>query len=30
VIRAILHLLNDQPVSVELTDPPKPSDWAVI
>jgi len=30
VIRAILHLLNDQPLSVELTEPPKPSDMAVI
>ena len=30
MIRAILHLLNDQPLSVELTEPPKPSDMAVI
>ena len=30
VIRAILHLLNDQPLSVDLLDDPKPSDMAVI
>ena len=30
VIRAILHLLNDQPLSVELLDEPKASDAAVI
>lgn len=30
MIRAILHLLNDQPLSVELIDEPKPSDMAVI
>lgn len=30
MIRAILHLLNDQPLSVELTEAPKPSDMAVI
>jgi hypothetical protein len=30
VIRAILHLLNDQPLSVELLEDPKPSDMAVI
>jgi len=30
VIRAILHLLNDQPLNVELLDEPKPSDIAVI
>lgn len=30
VIRAILHLLNDQPLSVELLDEPKPGDAAVI
>jgi len=30
VIRAILHLLNDQPISVELFDDPKASDAAVI
>jgi hypothetical protein len=30
VIRAILHLLNDQPLSVELFDDPKPGDAAVI
>lgn len=28
--RAILHLLNDQPLSVELLEDPKPSDVAVI
>jgi hypothetical protein len=30
VIRAILHLLNDQPLSVDLFEEPKPSDMAVI
>jgi hypothetical protein len=30
VIRAILHLLNDQPLSVDLIDDPKPGDSAVI
>jgi hypothetical protein len=30
VIRAILHLLNDQPLSVELFEDPKPSDMAII
>jgi hypothetical protein len=30
VIRAILHLLNDQPLSVDLVEEPKPSDVAVI
>ena len=30
VIRAILHLMNDQPLSVELLEQPKPSDIAVI
>jgi hypothetical protein len=30
VIRAILHLLNDQPVLVDLLEEPKPSDQAVI
>ena len=30
MIRAILHLLNDQPLSVDLLDEPKPSDMAVI
>lgn len=30
MIRAILHLLNDQPLSVELAEAPKPSDMAVI
>jgi hypothetical protein len=30
VIRAILHLLNDQPLSVDLLDDPKPGDSSVI
>jgi hypothetical protein len=30
VIRAILHLLNDQPLAVDLLEDPKPSDAAVI
>ena len=30
VIRAILHLLNDQPLAVELFEDPKPTDGAVI
>ena len=30
MIRAILHLLNDQPLSVDLFEDPKPSDMAVI
>jgi hypothetical protein len=30
VIRAILHLLNDQPLAVDLIEEPKPSDVAVI
>lgn len=30
MIRAILHLLNDQPLSVDLLEEPKPSDMAVI
>jgi hypothetical protein len=30
VIRAILHLLNDQPLSVDLVEDPKPADVAVI
>jgi hypothetical protein len=30
VIRAILHLLNDQPLSVELLDDPKATDAAVV
>jgi hypothetical protein len=30
VIRAILHLLNDQPLSVDLLDDPKASDAALI
>jgi hypothetical protein len=30
VIRAILHLLNDQPLSVDILEEPKPSDVAII
>ena len=30
VIRAILHLLNDQPLSAELLEEPKASDAAVV
>ena len=30
MIRAILHLLNDQPLSVDLLEQPKPGDVAVI
>ena len=30
MIRAILHLLNDQPLNVELVDEPKAGDTAVI
>jgi hypothetical protein len=30
VIRAILHLLNDQPLAVDLLEEPKPSDIAVV
>jgi hypothetical protein len=30
VIRAILHLLNDQPLAVDLIEEPKPGDTAVI
>jgi hypothetical protein len=30
VIRAILHLTNDQPLSVELMEMPTPSDIAVV
>jgi len=30
VIRAILHLLNDQPLNAELLHEPKPSDAAVV
>ena len=30
MIRAILHLLNDQPLSVELIEEPKPGDVALI
>ena len=30
MIRAILHLLNDQPLNVDLVDDPKPGDVAVI
>lgn len=30
MIRAILHLLNDQPLAVDLLEDPKPADMAVI
>jgi hypothetical protein len=30
VIRAILHLLNDQPLAVDLLEHPSPGDMAVI
>jgi hypothetical protein len=30
VIRAILHLLNDQPLSVDLLEEPKPVDVAIL
>ena len=30
MIRAILHLLNDQPLTVDLIDEPKPVDVAVL
>ncbi len=30
MIRAVLHLLNDQPLTVDLFDEPKPADVAVI
>jgi hypothetical protein len=30
VIRAILHLLNDQPLSVDLLEEPKPSDLTIV
>ena len=30
MIRAILHLLNDQPLNVDLLEEPKPADAAVI
>jgi hypothetical protein len=30
VIRAILHLLNDQPLAVDLPELPNPSDLAVV
>jgi hypothetical protein len=30
VIRAILHLLNDQPLLVDLLDEPKPDDLTVV
>ena len=30
MIRAILHLLNDQPLAVELLEHPSPGDMAVI
>lgn len=30
VIRAILHLMNDQPLAVDLLEEPKPSDQSVV
>lgn len=30
MIRAILHLVSDQPLAVDLLEPPKPSDMAVV
>ena len=30
MIRAILHLLNDQPLAVDLLDEPKPADLTVV
>jgi hypothetical protein len=30
VIRAILHLMNDQPLTVELIEEPKPSDLTIV
>jgi hypothetical protein len=30
VIRAILHLLNDQPLAVDLLEEPKPGDMSVL
>ena len=30
VIRAVLHLLNDQPLNVDLIDDPKPGDSAIV
>ena len=30
MIRAILHLLNDQPLAVDLLEDPKPSDMTVV
>jgi len=30
VIRAILHLISDQPLAVDLLEEPKPSDMAVV
>ena len=30
MIRAILHLLNDQPLNVDLVDEPKSSDGAIV
>jgi hypothetical protein len=30
VIRAILHMLNDQPLAVDLLEDPKPSDLTVV
>ena len=30
MIRAILHLTNDQPLAVDLLDEPKPSDQSIV
>jgi hypothetical protein len=30
VIKAILHLLNDQPLTVDLLEEPKPSDQSIV
>jgi hypothetical protein len=30
MLRAILHLMNDQPLAVDLLEQPKPSDLAVV
>lgn len=30
MIRAILHLLNDQPLAVDLLEDPKPSDLSIV
>ena len=30
MIRAILHLMNDQPLAVDLLEEPKPSDQSIV